>query len=227
MDSKSKRVISDIQKSKEPSKDYTRAMREYHKYRRGKECSKEDYSIAFDAYNDPLQKEIIEALLFGDADFEDVFSAFGLSTRSLDVYEEMFFDRTKFRNKLDKLSYLDNYPEKFGKEIKMRALNLGPEFIYYTYANIVPKSPKQRALVQRMFMASAYKAMAMNYNSMNSKVTKNAIDHAKLMLKAFDSLQKFSEEELSDEVDILKVLTEDESKDSLDKTSMVAASDII
>jgi len=227
MDSKARQVHEDVKRSKKPDKNYTEAMQQYHEFCRTRSCQSEDARVAFDIYFDELQKEIVESLLFGDAEYDDIESAFGVTRESLDIYEELFFDRSKFRNKLDKLSYLENYPNKFGKELKMRAMNLGPEFVLYTYANIVPKTTDQQKLVQRMFMASAYKAMSMNYNSLDSKITKNAVDHAKLMLKAWEVLQKFNNEDITDDTDLVKVITKMEIGSGSSKARLVEASDIV
>jgi hypothetical protein len=228
MDEKANTVIYDFQKGRKPSEEYTEAMTQYYTYVSQGTCSDAEVYTAFHIYGDKLQKEIIEALLFGDADFGDIEEAFGVSAKTLNVYEELFFDRTKFKNKLDKLSYVESYKDKLGRELKLRALNLGPEFVLYTYANIVPKTSQQRTLVQRMFMASAYKAMSINYNTLDSKVTKNAVDHAKLMLKAWEALQKFSEEDVSDDMDLIKIATK-EVKDASPNINdtLINKSDII
>lgn len=226
MDSRAKRVIKDINNKNNAHKGYTDEMIQYYIYLEEDRCSSEHFSVAFDIYDNPLKKEIIESLLFGEAEYKDVEDAFGVSVKSLEIYHHLFFNTDKFRNKLDKLAYLDVYPNKVGKELKMRSMNLGPEFIYYTYANIVPKTSKQKALVQRMFMASAYKAMSINYNTIDSKITKNALEHAKLMLKAFEALQRVGEEDLSDETDLIKVLSAKSTKD-LNNHPLVKETDII
>lgn len=227
MDSKARKVQEDVKRSKKPTKDYTDVMKQYHEYLRKGECPEEAYQIAFDAYDNNLQKEIIEALLFGEAAPEDITEVFGFSEEAQAAYEELFFDRTKFRNKLDKLAYLEAYPSEFGKQLKMRSMNLGPEFVFYTYGNIVPKTATQRQLVQRMFMAAAYKAMAINYNALDTKVTKNALDHAKMMLKAWEALQKFSEEEMTDETDLLKIAMKQDPSFDFKDNPLVKETDII
>lgn len=207
MDSKAKQVHADIKQNNPPSDKYTDAMVQYHAFRSTGQCDDVDCMAAFKIYKDKLQREIVESLLFGDADFTEVEAAFGVPKKALSIYEEMFFDRAFFQNKLDRLSYLETCKDKLGKELKLRSMNLGPEFVLYTYANIVPKTEQQRKLVQRMFMATSYKAMSINYNSMDSKVTKNALEHAKLMIKAWEALQKFSEEEITDDMDLIKIVT--------------------
>lgn len=157
-------------------------------------------------YKDGFQKEIVEALLMSGAETADIKQAFGIPEQVLKDYQELFFDITKLETHLDKLSYVTNYPDRFGKELKVRALNLGPSFIYFKYANIVPTSNVQRDLVKKMFLSSAYRAMEANYTSMTTDVSKSAIEYAKLMLKAYDSIEKLMKDDTPGEMSSVKVL---------------------
>lgn len=229
LDAKAKQVINDFKNLEKPNDEYSENMKLFYEYIKIGTSEDNEADIAFSIYYDEYQKEIVEALIFSDAEPEDVEPAFDLNERMLSIYEELFFNKTAFRTKLDKLSYLNNYGSinPMGKEIKMRALNLGPEFIYFTYANIVPKTTQQRKLVQRMFMASAYKAMSINYNGINSKVTNAAVQHAKLMIEAFKALEKFSGEDMGEETNIVKVLAKEDKLKGFEMEEELNAGDII
>jgi hypothetical protein len=158
-------------------------------------CLNETHYHAFLINRDPIQKEVVESLLLADADPDDVLEVFGISSETIEAYEELFFDRTAFRAKLDKVSYVEQYPDKFGKDLKLRAFSLGPEFVFWTYGNAIPKTDAQRALVKRMFMTSAYRAMEATFNGIDSKITKQALDWSKNMLKAYEALEKLLSQE--------------------------------
>lgn len=200
MDSVSKKVKSDFRSGKQSGK-YTDAMKRLYSY-----LKKENTCKAAVINADSFQKEIVEALLISEASAEDIKSAFGIPEEVIADYKELYFDTTKLETHLDKLSYVTNYPDRFGKELKVRALNLGPSFIYFKYANIVPQTPVQRELVKKMFLSSAYRAMEANYTSMTSDISKASIEYAKVMLKAYDSIEKLMKEDIPTEMSATRVL---------------------
>lgn len=214
MDRVAKRVLDDISNAVCNCDDYTEAMRLWREYQEHGGCTDEEADIAFSIAADKTQTEIVQALLLSGCPDNVLEEAFAVPARSVAIYNELFFNTKVFRTSLDKLSYVENYPDSFGRELKIRALNLGYEYVLYTYGNIVPKTEAQRALVQRMFMSSAYKAMSMNYNGITSSVTKQAVEHAKLMLKAFEALERTSAETVHAEYDLSRILMTEEKPDT-------------
>lgn len=200
MDSVSQKVELDFFKKKQQG-EYTAAMQRLYLY-----LGKKGPCKAALIHKDSFQKEIVEALLISEASAEDIKSAFGIPEDVIADYKELYFDTTKLETHLDKLSYVTNYPDRFGKELKIRALNLGPSFIYFKYANIVPQTPVQRELVKKMFLSSAYRAMEANYTSMTSDISKASIEYAKVMLKAYDSIEKLMKEDVPTEMSATRVL---------------------
>ena len=210
MDTVAKRVRQDARRRSAPGPEYTEAMRAYRRWLAKKPNENEDEAaVAFAIHGDSTQSEILEALLLSGCPPEDIETAFDVPVRASLWYKELFFDTAKFKTKLDKISYVENYPDPFGKALKTRALNLGYEYVLYTYANIVPKTESQRRLVRTMFMTAAYKAMAMNYSGMTSTVTKSAVEHAKLMLKAYEALERFSGDDSGAPDNLVKILAAD------------------
>lgn len=88
----------------------------------------------------------------------------------------------------------------------MKAVSLGYEFVLFTFANLVPKTNAQKKLVERLFMATAYKAMAMNMHGIASSVTRLAVKHAELMLKAYDTLVRANANESPDDYNLVALL---------------------
>ncbi|MFP4019429.1 MAG: hypothetical protein ACLFUH_09290 [Bacteroidales bacterium] len=199
-------VENDYKNNKSPNESYTDAMYNYYAYLRTEDNLEDHYIIAFDIYRDEFQRELFEGLVIGGADPYDVNEVFGIPESAQEVYRELFFDISAFKTKLDLISYIENYPDKWGKEVKMRAYSFGPEFLYYTYAQIIPKTKAQHELVERIFLSSAYKAMAVNFTGPNSKINKEAMEFTKLMLKAYEALSKYKEESGEQDTDLFKVL---------------------
>lgn len=180
-----------------PEETATIAMQQYYLYLCKPESSDLDplYVYTFYINAEEVKKEIVEALLISNADSVEVEQIFGVTEQMLKIYKELFFNTDNIVSRLDLVEYLENYPPGLGKSLKIRAFNLGPEFIYFKYANIVPRTETQKNLVKKMFMGSAYKAMESNYSSASSVTAKAAGTHAGLMLKAYEVLQKLINEE--------------------------------
>jgi hypothetical protein len=111
-----------------------------------------------------------------------------------------------FRSDLDKVAYIESYDDPFGKELKLRSYSLGPQFIYFKYGNIVPKSEEQRHLVKKMFLASAYRAMEANFNPINSKITKASMDWSKTMIKAYEVMEKLMNEDTDQSQELVAII---------------------
>lgn len=182
------------------------------RHNQGKEIP--DYaSIAFAIHDDAVQKEILEALLLSGCPEDEMKSTFNIPIESVALYKELFFDPAKFRTGLEKISYLENYPDEFGKSLKQRANDLGYAYVLFVYANKVPRTSEQKALVEKMFMSSAYKAMNMNYMTMNASTMNKAIEHGKLMLKAFEILTKLDAAGTDDNYQLTEYITAGNSDD--------------
>lgn len=183
-------VVSDLKNKKSPSDEYTPNMLELHKHLKAS-CICEHCLTAFRIREDVIQREIVESLLLVNCPPESIEIAFQVPAKAIEVYQELFFDVRVFQSKLDKISYIESYKDAFGKELKLRALSLGHEFVFYTYGGLLPSAGAQRELMQRMFMSSAYKAMSMHFNSATAAASKQATEFAKLMLKTHETLEKF------------------------------------
>lgn len=202
------RVKDDIANSNGPDEDYTDNMKSYYYYLSKNVCDNQESVVAFKLFEDTTKKEIVEALVLAEADPEDIYAVFGIPQKSYQIYKELFFDMNQFLTKLDVVSYLENYNEnKFGKDLKVRAYNLGPHFIYYKYGNVTPSNDQQKALMKKMFLVSAYKGAEAQFNPGTSKVSKAALDWSKNMIKAFEALEKFSDDGSNDSNNLVKVLT--------------------
>jgi hypothetical protein len=197
LEKKAAQVISDVKKSLQLKGDgYTEAMKQYFCYLVPGLNNKVNnlHRYVFEMREDSLKREIVEALILSQADPEEVEAVFGITENMLNVYTEMFFDMRNLVSKLDIVSYLENYPDEEGKALKIRAYNLGPEFVYFRYGNITPSSVNQGKLIKKLFLTSAYKAMESNYSTMNAVNTKAAATHASTMLKAYEAIKKLVED---------------------------------
>jgi hypothetical protein len=195
-------------------KSYTKAMSQYYLYLADsfKNDVEAAYAYAFSIRRNELQREIVESLILSEADFTDVEEIFEVSPEAMAAYKELFFETDNLISKLDLISYLETYSPDYAKALKLRAYNLGPNFIFYRYGNITPSTSEQQDLVKRLFLTSAYNAMEANYSKMTSATAKAASQHAGMMLKAYEAIRKLMDDGPADGADVLvKVLVgEDE-----------------
>lgn len=188
---------------------FTDVMRRFYLFRINGECGECTLDYGFRMAQDTFKREIIEGLLLSNADPAEVYEIFGVPEESYSAYKHIYFDVDKFISRLDKLSYVESYKgTSFGKEIKVRALAMGPEFIYYTYGNMTPTTDIQKSLLKKMFLSSAYRAMEMNFNSMNSSTSKAAVEMAKIMMRSYDAMDKLMGEKSNIHEDIVSILTD-------------------
>ena len=210
MNQRALQVENDLKKDKEPDASYTSEMSAYRKYLQTADPTSVHHRIAFKIYQDPVQKEILEALLFGNADPAQVELVFEIPQETQDIYESLFFDRDNFITQLDRISYVENYSNQFGKELKLRSFHIGPEFIFFHYGNFIPKTQAQKDLLKKVFLSCSFKALNANFNAGGSKAAQAAIEQGKLMLKAYESLQKYADNDLDEGTDIHKIISKHE-----------------
>lgn len=188
---------------------FSEVMEEYYSFLTDKDLSTVDPDClyAFQVNQEEVKREIVESLLISDADPDEVEAVFEITPKALSAYKELFFNKDNLVSKLDLVEYIETYPDGIGKGLKLRAYNLGPEFIFYKYANIVPRTETQKILVKKMFMGSAYKAMEANYSTSSAASAKAAVSHAALMLKAYETMQKLMSEDESASTALTEILT--------------------
>lgn len=208
LDHRAKKVLADYKEGVEPD-GYTSAMLSFRKSLSGIELTR-DEEIAFGIRQSKRQTEIIEALLLSGCPTEEIEEAFNVPRRSVAIYAELFFDISVFMTDLDRMEYLEDYPDPAGRELKLKAVSLGYEFVLFNFANLVPKTAAQKKLVERMFMATAYKAMSMNYNGIKSDVSKQAVRHAELMIRAYELLNKINADDGQDTYNLVSLLVKED-----------------
>jgi hypothetical protein len=205
MDTVYRRVKSDVALNKKPDTTYTENMKQLHKYLVNGKCDSEEHTYAFSIYLDSYKKEMVEALLISNANYLNVQDVFGISPSILVIYSEVFFDVKKFFTRLDKLSYVENYEDEFGKAIKLRALALGPEYLYHKYGGADLSIDLRKKLLKQIYITNAHKAAEANFTGINSTTSKNSVIFAKMMIKAYEALERFDDAPDTND-DLVKIL---------------------
>lgn len=172
---------------------YTASMRAYYAFITSKTCADRAERVLFERLaRNSLQSALVEALILSRCDFTKAEEVFRLPVKSLEWYKELFFDTENFLTDLDLISYLEECDD--DKDMKVRAVDFGYEYILYTYGHVTPDDAMRSRLLQNICASTAYKALSMNFNSMTSSAGKQAAEYAKVMVKAFETLQRIPQE---------------------------------
>lgn len=207
MDRRSEQVREAIAEKLPSNPEWSEAMIAYFNYLSGGECD-EDHAHAFLIHENDFEREVLEALLISDADPDDVENVFEIPKQVYLIFRELFFDTDFFKSRLAKISYCESYEESdFGRHLKLRALHLGSQYVLFRFGNFVPETGAQHMMVKRLFLSAAYRAMEANFNPINSVTTKTSVEHAKIMLKAYDALKDLYSDSSNGTLGVYKLMT--------------------
>lgn len=203
-------VVKDARARKKPGAHYTDTMRAYWYYLVDGNSGDPDVDYAASMYAScGVRRAIMVSLLLGAADPADILTVFDVPVRATQAFKELFFDSSVFKTRLDRLEFLETMrDDPVAFEMAKRACAIGPEFIYFTYGNHMPSTEAQKHMVKKLYMTSAYKAMESMFNSPTSKVSAASRDYAKLMLKAYETIDALLSSEPDDGMSFVKVLVQ-------------------
>lgn len=205
-------VIEDINLEDDDilSSSYTEFMRTCRRVLKTQNITTPEEQYVYDALSlfiVPFKRTLVEALILSGAIPKDVHTVFGVEEQVYEIYQHLFFDLDRIPSHLDRLYYIEELPIGNEREIKMRALNLGPEFLYFRYANIIPKNASAKEVMTRMFHSAAYRVMEANYNNIDSEISKVALQWANTMNKCFEALSKMPTDNVKAKDSIVKILS--------------------
>ena len=183
----------------------TEAMSAYAKYLKGDRNNAIANLLFGEMRGDEFECAVVESLLLGGCSSEEAERNFGIPQKAFDWYRELFFDINAFTTRLSKLSYVMQCDDDY-RELRVRALDLGYEYIVNMYSGKPMPIKTQREYLTRMLMASYSKAMNMNYATAESGSAKNAKEFAKLATQVFEVLDRTSRDDDSEQVANLHIL---------------------
>jgi hypothetical protein len=118
---------------------------------------------AWDKYQVPFQRIVIESYLLVDTLIEDINNATGVSREALLAYRDHIFDATVFRDRLDCISYVDNcrgYIPRNQQAFLEAAITHGPDYISWLLNRrpaILPRKVLETAMVEGHYMGLAHR----------------------------------------------------------------------
>jgi len=72
---------------------------------------------AYSIYNNKSHKALIESLLFSDIPIQEISKILDIPDKTINIYKNIFFDISVFKNKIDKLEYFSLYKSKIERAI--------------------------------------------------------------------------------------------------------------
>lgn len=218
LDKAARRVELDAKQRLDPEGGYTPAMLAYYSYLVDGTTSDIAERVLFTRLReDRTQANLAEALILSGCPPETVEETFRIPAKAFSWYRELFFDTDQFLTELDLISYLENCPKEDGKEMKVRAVDFGYEYILYTFGHVTPNEVARTKMLQNICASTAYKALSMNYHGMTSSAGKQATEYAKIMVKVFDTLQRMPAENSAGE-DLVQFITKPQNQDNWNDT---------
>lgn len=215
----------DAKQRLDPEGDYTPAMQAYYRFITDRYVADIAERVLFTRlHGDRTQANLVEALILSGCSAETVEETFRIPEKAYRWYRELFFDTEQFLTELDLISYLENCTQEEGKEMKVRAVDFGYEYILYTFGHVTPNEKARARMLQNICASTAYKALSMNYHGMTSSVGKQAAEYARIMVKVFDTLQRMPSESSTGE-DLIHYLTKNTNEET--RSDIIQDGDLI
>lgn len=146
-----------------------------------------DVSRAHDIYTREFKREEMESCLLSEMTPSEIETVLGVPVSVTKAYIHLFFDITAFEDRLDRIDYAYNYPEKYGKELKTLAVDLGKDCMMIRASRGAHTIDPKKA--QESVRSTAYTmAQVARINSVVSEESKAAFRWAQLCLRSAGEL---------------------------------------
>ena len=177
---------------------------------------------AHEIYSDPYKKEVLEAFILSGATTDEISTSLRLNTEVIEIYKYLFFDTSVFRDELEIESYVHTYPDEYGKKLKINAITIGKDYLFFRFSRgkkDLDLDLALKSMVETAFMLSK----ATKLNPLDSSVSKEARQWAQLAGKLIETYYKVTGGKDSKQGELKIVL---EEIDSITKT-LISKEDIL
>lgn len=155
------------------------------------EINSESFSYAESIYNSEHKREILEAFLLTKEKIESIAKVLDVPEDVVTLYSKYFFDVTVFKDKLDIEEYIESYESDYGKNLKLCAMTLGPEFLKFRYG--YDESKLDIPSILRSIIESAnVLSLAAKINPLNSTTSREARQWMATAIKAIETYTRVS-----------------------------------
>ena len=151
---------------------------------------------ANDIYENAYKQEVLEAFILSRATSDEIENILNVPTNVIEIYKILFFDIEIFKDELDIEAYAQTYVDTldgFGKKLKVAAITLGKEYLFYRFCrgtNGVDMEAALKNLIETSYML----AQATKLNPLDSNASREARQWAKLTASLIESYKKISDD---------------------------------
>jgi hypothetical protein len=169
--------------------DVKRLLRVMH----GKKVPKKDADLvyAWDKYQSPLTRNILNAFLLADATYDIIREATGIPLAVLKEYQKYFFDVDVFRDKMERIEFVEQeclHAAPQEAQFLKAAIQSGPDYIVW----ILNGQPKcaPREVIEHHMMEGFFRSQAHRGTEITSEVARQAHRWGQTSHRAAADLQR-------------------------------------
>jgi len=197
----------------------------------GEEDAPEEVIRAYMTYVNAYKREVVESFLLAEAAPRDLFDVFKMRENIVVVYQQLFFDRSVFADRLDAEAYARDYPtdhdDGYGRELKLNAVQFGLEYLKASFGRGNYSVSPPTAVNELISQAYVTTKIASKF-PVDSGKAKEAHKWAATMVKGIESLpsaQDIGGEKKEDF--LIKLRIEKENEDRPDISEEITPKDIV
>jgi hypothetical protein len=129
---------------------------------------------AYDLYRVLDHRAAMDAFSLARADHASIVEALEVPVDVITAYQHLFFDVRVFRNKLERITYAQQYPAEEHRGLMESALEAGVDYLRWAYNAPLPTlSP--RTIVRKAMVDTYFRSMAHRGNHISSDTSKQAL----------------------------------------------------
>ena len=179
---------------------------------------------AHDIHSHTYKREVMESFLLAGVSPENILAVLKIPEDITEAYAHLFFDSEAFEDELDRLEYAYSYNRNdYGAKLKRFSVDFGKNSLMIRMSR--GESTISPTLVQNEIRATAYMiAQRAKTNPVDSDIAKEALNWAKLALKASSDIE---EERTVSNIEELKLALDAKDETTNEEKSGIKSDDIL
>lgn len=150
---------------------------------------------AYELFTDLRHRGYMDAFLLAGGDADTIQRVFDVPMEVTEAYEYAFFDKSVFRNRMEKLSFAANYEEanstdRWGGELVRSGLTTGLDYLIWTFGGATVMDLDVRHSIRTAMVDAFYKSRLHLGNAVTSEVSKEAQKWLNVATKNAELLEK-------------------------------------
>jgi len=137
-------------------------------------CDDSDVMYARDLYLVKEHRAAMDAFVLSKMPDEQVRDLIGVPISALEMYRQLYMDVSVFRNKLEIITFANEYGDTYGAEMVRAAVMIGPDYLLWSYGSQDIAALDNRLVVRKTMIDSFFRGLAHRGNALTSGVAREA-----------------------------------------------------